>query len=44
MVLRIFLVGLALMASAAEAAKPAIVLVHGAFANASGWNRVIAIL
>jgi pimeloyl-ACP methyl ester carboxylesterase len=44
MVLRILLVGLALMASAAEAAKPAIVLVHGAFANASGWNRVIAIL
>jgi pimeloyl-ACP methyl ester carboxylesterase len=31
-------------ASAAEAAKPAIVLVHGAFANASGWNRVIAVL
>ena len=42
---RILLAGLALLsASAAEAAKPAIVLVHGAFANASGWNRVIAIL
>jgi pimeloyl-ACP methyl ester carboxylesterase len=33
-----------LAASGAHAAKPAIVLVHGAFANASGWNRVIAIL
>lgn len=31
-------------AVAAEAAKPAIVLVHGAFANASGWNPVIQIL
>jgi pimeloyl-ACP methyl ester carboxylesterase len=33
-----------LTAAAANAAKPAIVLVHGAFANASGWSRVIAIL
>jgi pimeloyl-ACP methyl ester carboxylesterase len=28
----------------AQAAKPTIMLVHGAFANASGWNRVIALL
>ncbi len=27
--------------SAAGAAKPTVVLVHGAFADASGWNRVI---
>jgi len=33
-----------LAASGAQGAKPAIVLVHGAFANASGWDRVIAIL
>jgi pimeloyl-ACP methyl ester carboxylesterase len=32
------------LGGAAGAAKPAIVLVHGAFANASGWDRVIAIL
>jgi len=31
-------------AASATAAKPSIVLVHGAFANASGWSRVIAIL
>jgi pimeloyl-ACP methyl ester carboxylesterase len=29
---------------AAPAAKPSIVLVHGAFADASGWGRVISIL
>src|SRR5262245_41924745 len=28
----------------AESPKPAIVLVHGAFADASGWGRVIPIL
>src|SRR5262245_20516594 len=28
----------------AESPKPAIVLVHGAFADASGWSRVIPIL
>src|SRR5690606_9352611 len=28
--------------AAQEAAKPTIVLVHGAFADASGWNGVIA--
>ena len=33
-----------LIAAAADAAKPAIILVHGAFANASGWDRVIPIL
>jgi pimeloyl-ACP methyl ester carboxylesterase len=27
-----------------DGAKPAIVLVHGAFADASGWNRVIGLL
>jgi pimeloyl-ACP methyl ester carboxylesterase len=31
-------------AVATAAAKPAIVLVHGAFANASGWDAVIRIL
>ncbi len=31
-------------AAAAPAAKPVIVLVHGAFADAAGWNRVIPIL
>jgi len=31
-------------AATADAAKPTIVLVHGAFANASGWDRLIAIL
>lgn len=31
-------------AGASHAAKPAIVLVHGAFANASGWDAVIRIL
>ena len=28
----------------AEPPRPAIVLVHGAFADASGWSRVIPIL
>jgi pimeloyl-ACP methyl ester carboxylesterase len=32
------------VAVAKPAAKPAIVLVHGAFANASGWDAVIRIL
>src|SRR5690242_630449 len=31
-------------AEVAPAAKPSIVLVHGAFANASGWDAVIRIL
>ena len=31
-------------ASPAPVAKPTIVLVHGAFADASSWNRVVAIL
>jgi pimeloyl-ACP methyl ester carboxylesterase len=31
-------------ASPAPAAKPTIVLVHGAFADASSWNRVVSIL
>jgi pimeloyl-ACP methyl ester carboxylesterase len=35
---------IALPASAASAAKPTIVLVHGAFADAAGWSRVIPIL
>lgn len=41
-----FLIACALLfgTAAGAAAKPAIVLVHGAFANASGWDRVIAIL
>ena len=30
-----------LMARAAEKTKPTIVLVHGAFANSSSWNRVV---
>jgi len=44
--LRLLLACLALApgCAAGAAIKPAIVLVHGAFANASGWNRVIAIL
>jgi pimeloyl-ACP methyl ester carboxylesterase len=32
------------IAGAAPAAKPTIVLVHGAFADAAGWERVIPIL
>jgi pimeloyl-ACP methyl ester carboxylesterase len=35
---------LASAASAAEPAKPTIVLVHGAFADSSSWNGVITIL
>ena len=31
-------------AALADSPKPAIVLVHGAFADASGWSRVIPIL
>ncbi|HEY2356744.1 MAG TPA: alpha/beta hydrolase [Phenylobacterium sp.] len=34
----------ALGAAAAPAAKPAVVLVHGAFADALGWQKVIPIL
>ena len=41
----LLLAGLSSQATAAEpAAKPAIVLVHGAFADAASWNRVISIL
>src|SRR5215813_1166722 len=39
----IILLGLACPALA-QTPKPAIVLVHGAFADASGWSRVIPIL
>jgi pimeloyl-ACP methyl ester carboxylesterase len=35
-------VGLGLSAHAAPAARPTIVLVHGAFADASSWNGVVA--
>ncbi|PBB96781.1 alpha/beta hydrolase [Mesorhizobium sp. WSM3862] len=31
-------------AATAEPAKPTVVLVHGAFADSSSWNRVVAIL
>src|SRR5262245_58722085 len=31
-------------AALADSPKPAIVLVHGAFADASGWSRIIPIL
>jgi pimeloyl-ACP methyl ester carboxylesterase len=41
--LALLLLGLACAALAASP-KPAIVLVHGAFADASGWSRVIPIL
>jgi pimeloyl-ACP methyl ester carboxylesterase len=41
--LAIILLGLA-PAALANSPKPAIVLVHGAFADASGWSRVIPIL
>jgi pimeloyl-ACP methyl ester carboxylesterase len=34
----------ALAASASPTQKPTIVLVHGAFADASSWNKVIPIL
>ena len=39
-----FLLAPVLLLASGASAKPAIVLVHGAFANASGWDRVIAIL
>jgi pimeloyl-ACP methyl ester carboxylesterase len=38
------LVGLAAPTAASPAAKPTIILVHGAFADAAGWGRVIPIL
>ena len=34
----------AAFAAQAQPAKPTVVLVHGAFADSSSWNRVIAIL
>src|ERR1041384_5347376 len=39
----LFVTGLA-PGLAGQSAKPTIVLVHGAFADASGWSKVIAIL
>jgi pimeloyl-ACP methyl ester carboxylesterase len=38
------LAAMPLAANAIHAQKPMIVLVHGAFADASSWNRVIPIL
>src|SRR5215471_2886430 len=38
------LIMLSAVAAAQQTPKPAIVLVHGAFADASGWSRVIPIL
>lgn len=38
------LVSLIIVAAASMSQKPAIVLVHGAFADASGWSKVIPIL
>src|SRR3954454_14760746 len=39
-----FLASLLILAATSGAAKPAIVLVHGAFADASSWAKVIPIL
>jgi pimeloyl-ACP methyl ester carboxylesterase len=39
-----FLASLLILATTSASAKPAIVLVHGAFADASSWSKVIPIL